>query len=168
MLIFSNSWSEVPVVCWGWCFSLYMLIKQTHFSSVCSVAKLINDFRHIASIFILSPLFQMRKRTNLCGCTKSSWRKAALIDCWHIWKQSAKGCRGLIKGFFTFSAMFLPMLVRSSLCFYQKAEMQMAEPSVWNQNHAFRPEDPHQAACKYVGGAIGVEDVKNPCSKQTD
>lgn len=35
------------------------------------------------------------------------------------------------------------MLVRSALCFFEKAKMQMAEPSVYNQNRAFRPEDPY-------------------------
>lgn len=70
--------------------------RQTRFSSVNSVAKLINNFRHVASIFILSPLFQVRKLTNLCGCTQSSWRKAALIDCWHIWMKHSqpKGAEG--------------------------------------------------------------------------
>lgn len=58
--------------------------------------KLINNFRHGVSIFILSLLFQERKLTNLCGCTQSSWRKAALIDCWHIWMKLSepKGAEG--------------------------------------------------------------------------
>lgn len=109
------------------------------------VAKLVNNYEHVVAIFTLSSLFQGRKWASFRRCTQSSWRKTALIDCWHSWMKahSAKGCWGWIKGFFTFNAMFLPVLACSSFCSSQKAKMQMAEPSVWNQNHAFRPEDPY-------------------------
>lgn len=88
--------SHSPARCSDRCLSLCANKRRAHSTAVCSVAKLINNFKHVASIFILSPLFQVRRPTNLCGCTKSSWRKAALIDCWHIWMkaQSAKGCWG--------------------------------------------------------------------------
>lgn len=64
---------------------LCMLIRDKLFCSVCSVAKLINKFRHRASIFILPTLWRVRRATNFCGCTKSGWQQAALIDCWQIW-----------------------------------------------------------------------------------